>query len=203
MVYKSIMTQDDLAFDKQHIWHPYTSTTRPLPVYPVASAHGCELHLAGPLGFDLSEPHLRRAGLDYHDLAHVMARAVQEIWPDVKVTIGPVRDAGWFYDFDRAEPFTPEDLKALDKAMQRIINEGQTFVRREISDDDALVELAGEPYKCELIGLKGNAANAAEGAEAEVGGGELTIYDNVHRNGEVAWAYADTCNPMCPRTVAP
>ncbi|EBM0725776.1 threonine--tRNA ligase, partial [Salmonella enterica subsp. enterica serovar Senftenberg] len=82
-----------------------------------------------------------------------------------KLGIGPpVRD-GFYYDFDVEEAFTPEDLRALEKVMQRIINEGQTFVRREVSDEAAAVELADEPYKIELIGLKGGAAgDAAEGA---------------------------------------
>ncbi len=141
-------------------------------------------------------------GLDVlrHSTAHVLAQAVQQINPDAKLGIGPpVRD-GFYYDFDVDEPFTPEDLKALDKAMQRIINEGQTFVRREISDEDALAELADEPYKCELIGLKGGASeDAAEGASVEVGGAQLTIYDNVRRDGSRAWG--DLCRgPHVPST---
>ncbi|WP_068257127.1 threonine--tRNA ligase [Janibacter corallicola] len=141
-------------------------------------------------------------GLDVlrHSTAHVLAQAVQQINPDAKLGIGPpVRD-GFYYDFDVEEPFTPEDLKALDKAMQRIINEGQTFVRREVSDEDALAELADEPYKCELIGLKGGASeDAAEGASVEVGGGQLTIYDNVRRDGSRAWG--DLCRgPHVPST---
>ncbi|MDN5718353.1 MAG: threonine--tRNA ligase, partial [Janibacter sp.] len=121
-------------------------------------------------------------GLDVlrHSTAHVLAQAVQQINPSAKLGIGPPIRDGFYYDFDVEEPFTPEDLKALDKAMQRIINEGQTFERREITDDDALVELSDEPYKCELIGLKGGASeDAAEGASVEVGGAQLTIYDNV------------------------
>ena len=94
-------------------------------------------------------------GLDVlrHSAAHVLAQAVQEVNPKAKLGIGPpVRD-GFYYDFDVAEPFTPEDLKALEKVMQRIVNEGQTFARREVSDQEAAVELADEPYKIELIGL--------------------------------------------------
>src|SRR5690349_14084726 len=141
-------------------------------------------------------------GLDVlrHSAAHVLAQAVQEVNPKAKLGIGPpVRD-GFYYDFDVAEPFTPEDLKALEKTMQRIVNEGQTFVRREISDADALAELADEPYKCELIGLKGGAAgDAAEGADVEVGGAQLTIYDNVKRDGSRAWG--DLCRgPHVPTT---
>jgi len=135
-----------------------------------------------------------------HSCAHVLAQAVQQVDPDAKLGIGPPIRDGFYYDFDVAEPFTPESLKALEKVMQRIINEGQTFVRREVSDEDALVELAGEPYKCELIGLKGGASEeAAEGASVEVGGAQLTIYDNVRRDGSVAWG--DLCRgPHLPNT---
>ncbi len=141
-------------------------------------------------------------GLDVlrHSAAHVLAQAVQQANPDAKLGIGPPIRDGFYYDFDVAEPFTPEDLKALEKAMQRIINEGQTFVRREIEDADALEELKAEPYKCELIGLKGGSAeDAAEGASVEVGGAQLTIYDNVRRDGSVAWG--DLCRgPHVPST---
>ena len=141
-------------------------------------------------------------GLDVlrHSAAHVLAQAVQQAHPGAKLGIGPPIRDGFYYDFDVAEPFTPEDLKALEKAMQRIINEGQTFVRREIDDADALEELADEPYKCELIGLKGGSAeDAAEGASVEVGGAQLTIYDNVRRDGSVAWG--DLCRgPHVPST---
>jgi threonyl-tRNA synthetase len=88
-----------------------------------------------------------------HDLAHIMARAVQELWPDVKVTIGPVRDHGWFYDFDRAEPFTPEDLGAIEKRMKEIIN-ARDAVRTEVWERDRAIahyEASGEPFKVELI----------------------------------------------------
>ncbi|NBZ89426.1 threonine--tRNA ligase [Stagnihabitans tardus] len=88
-----------------------------------------------------------------HDLAHIMARAVQEIWPDVKVTIGPVRDYGWFYDFDRAEPFTPEDLGAIEAKMKQIIN-ARDPVKTEVWDRAraiAYYEERGEPFKVELI----------------------------------------------------
>ncbi|GAA1554207.1 threonine--tRNA ligase [Dermacoccus barathri] len=134
-----------------------------------------------------------------HSAAHVLAQAVQQANPDAKLGIGPPITDGFYYDFDVAEAFTPEDLKKLEKAMLKIVNEGQTFHRRVITDAEGLQELAGEPYKCELIGLKGNAADAAEGAEAEVGGGELTIYDNVRRDGSVAWG--DLCRgPHVPST---
>ncbi|NYG08594.1 threonyl-tRNA synthetase [Phycicoccus badiiscoriae] len=141
-------------------------------------------------------------GLDVlrHSAAHVLAQAVQEVNPKAKLGIGPpVRD-GFYYDFDVAEPFTPEDLKALEKVMQRIVNEGQTFARREVTDAQAAVELADEPYKIELIGLKGGAAgDAAEGADVEVGGAQLTIYDNLKRDGSRAWG--DLCRgPHVPST---
>jgi threonyl-tRNA synthetase len=134
-----------------------------------------------------------------HSCAHVLAQAVQQVDPDAKLGIGPPIRDGFYYDFDVATPFTPESLKELEKVMQRIINEGQTFVRREVSDDEALRELADEPYKCELVGLKSNAADAAEGASAEVGEGGLTIYDNIRRDGSRAWG--DLCRgPHIPST---
>ncbi|MFK5689341.1 threonine--tRNA ligase [Ornithinimicrobium sp. LYQ92] len=141
-------------------------------------------------------------GLDVlrHSCAHVLAQAVQETFPDAKLGIGPPIRDGFYYDFDVAEPFTPDDLKRLEKAMQKIINTGQTFARREVDDDAARAELAGEPYKLELIGLKGGAAgDAADGAAVEVGGSQLTIYDNVDRSGEVVWG--DLCRgPHLPST---
>ncbi|MDF2143386.1 threonine--tRNA ligase [Knoellia sp. p5-6-4] len=135
-----------------------------------------------------------------HSAAHVLAQAVQEVNPKARLGIGPPVKDGFYYDFDVEEPFNPDDLKKLEKVMQRIINEGQTFVRREISDDEALAELKDEPYKCELIGLKGGAAEgAAEGASVEVGGAQLTIYDNLRRDGSVAWG--DLCRgPHIPST---
>ncbi|WP_049567252.1 threonine--tRNA ligase [Nocardiopsis sp. SBT366] len=135
-----------------------------------------------------------------HSTAHVLAQAVQELFPEAKLGIGPPVDNGFYYDFDVAEPFTPADLKGIEKKMQQIIKQGQRFDRRAVSDDDARAELATEPYKLELIGLKGGAAEAAEGASAEVGAGELTIYDNVHpRTGELCWK--DLCRgPHIPTT---
>ena len=137
-----------------------------------------------------------------HSAAHVLAQAVQQINPKAKLGIGPPIRDGFYYDFDVETPFTPEDLKALEKAMQRIINEGQTFHRRAVTDESARVELAHEPYKVELIGLKGGAADAmsaVEGAGVEVGAGELTIYDNIRRDGERAWG--DLCRgPHIPTT---
>ncbi|HZI97349.1 MAG TPA: threonine--tRNA ligase [Actinomycetales bacterium] len=142
------------------------------------------------------------AGLDVlrHSTAHVLAQAVQELFGDARLGIGPPIKDGFYYDFDVAEPFTPEDTKRLDKVMQRIIKEGQGFSRRVVSDEQAAVELADEPYKLELISLKGpGVAEAAEGADAEVGAGELTIYDNLRRDGSVAWK--DLCRgPHLPST---
>ena len=134
-----------------------------------------------------------------HSTAHVMAQAVQELYPDAKLGIGPPIQDGFYYDFDVATPFVPEDLEKIETRMRKIIKEGQRFSRRVTTDDDARAELAGEPYKLELIGLKGSAADAAEGASAEVGAGELTIYDNLRRDGEVAWS--DLCRgPHLPTT---
>ena len=135
-----------------------------------------------------------------HSTAHVMAQAVQQLYPDAKLGIGPPIENGFYYDFDVETPFTPDDLGRIDKEMQRIVKEGQTFSRRVVSDDEARTELADEPYKLELIGLKGpGAASAADGADAEVGGGELTIYDNHRRDGELAWK--DLCRgPHLPST---
>jgi len=135
-----------------------------------------------------------------HSTAHVLAQAVQELFPEAKLGIGPPVEDGFYYDFDVPEPFTPDDLGRLEKQMQKIVKERQAFVRRSISDDEGRAELATEPYKLELIGLKGpDAAGAAEGAAAEVGEGELTIYDNVRRGGEVAWK--DLCRgPHVPTT---
>jgi threonyl-tRNA synthetase len=134
-----------------------------------------------------------------HSTAHVLAQAVQQVNPDAKLGIGPPIRDGFYYDFDVETPFHPDDLKALERAMQKIINEAQTFSRRVVTDEQALVELAHEPYKCELVGLKGGAGEAAEGANVEVGAGELTIYDNLRRDGTRAWG--DLCRgPHLPDT---
>ncbi|WP_116244517.1 threonine--tRNA ligase [Nocardiopsis sp. FIRDI 009] len=136
-----------------------------------------------------------------HSTAHVLAQAVQELFPEAKLGIGPPVENGFYYDFDVAEPFTPADLKSIEKKMQQIIKQGQRFDRRVVSDEEARAELATEPYKLELIGIKGSdAAEAAEGAGVEVGAGELTIYDNVHpRTGEQCWK--DLCRgPHLPTT---
>ena len=136
-----------------------------------------------------------------HSTAHVLAQAVQDLFPDARLGIGPPVVDGFYYDFDVETPFVPEDLAKIETRMRKIIKEGQKFSRRVTTDADALAELAQEPYKVELIGLKGsgNAEEAAEGASAEVGAGELTIYDNLDRKGETAWS--DLCRgPHLPTT---
>jgi threonyl-tRNA synthetase len=136
-----------------------------------------------------------------HSTAHVLAQAVQRITPQANLGIGPPITDGFYYDFGVEHPFTPEDLKAIEKEMQRIVREGQRFVRRVVTDDEARVELVDEPFKLELIGLKGaSSASAAEGAAVEVGAGELSIYDNVDpRSGETVWK--DLCRgPHLPNT---
>ncbi|MCW2806583.1 MAG: Ser-tRNA(Thr) hydrolase [Marmoricola sp.] len=138
-----------------------------------------------------------------HSTAHVMAQAVQELFPDAKLGIGPPVENGFYYDFDVETPFVPEDLEKIETRMRKIVKENQRFQRRPVSDTAARDELAAEPYKLELIGLKGSGADAAqeiaEGADAEVGAGELTIYDNINRKGEVAWK--DLCRgPHLPTT---
>ncbi len=135
-----------------------------------------------------------------HSTAHVMAQAVQQIWPDAKLGIGPPIENGFYYDFDVETPFVPEDLVKIESAMRKIIKENQRFERRVTTDADALDELKDEPYKLELIGLKGGAGAAdTEGAAVEVGAGELTIYDNIGRSGEAKWS--DLCRgPHLPTT---
>ncbi|MEZ0077420.1 threonine--tRNA ligase [Planotetraspora sp. GP83] len=135
-----------------------------------------------------------------HSTAHVMAQAVQEIFPEAKLGIGPPVENGFYYDFDVKQPFTPDDLKRVEKRMREIVKQGQTFRRRPVSDDDAREELAAEPYKLELIGLKGGAADSEDGANVEVGGAELTIYDNLDpKSGELCWK--DLCRgPHLPTT---
>jgi len=168
-----------------------------------ARVNGVVVDLATPLqDGDRLEPVLATSdeglAIIRHSCAHVAAQAVQLLHADAKLGIGPPITDGFYYDFRVATPFTPEDLKAIEKAMGGIVKERQQFVRRPVSDADAGVELASEPYKLELIGLKGSAAST-EGASVEVGAGELTIYDNVRRDGAVAWK--DLCRgPHVPHT---
>jgi threonyl-tRNA synthetase len=134
-----------------------------------------------------------------HSVAHLLAQAVQEVNPEAKLGIGPPIADGFYYDFDVTEPFTPDQLRQLEKVMARLAAQGQVFQRRSVSDGQARQELAAEPYKLELIGLKGQSDEAGEGANVEVGAGELTIYDNVRRDGSVAWK--DLCRgPHIPAT---
>ena len=134
-----------------------------------------------------------------HSAAHVLAQAVQRINPEAKLGIGPPITDGFYYDFDPAAPFTPENLREIEKEMQKIVKQGQRFVRRVVSDDEARAELANEPYKLELIGLKGGAVGD-DNENVEVGGAELTIYDNIDpKTGELCWK--DLCRgPHLPNT---
>jgi threonyl-tRNA synthetase len=138
-------------------------------------------------------------GLDIlrHSTAHVLAQAVQSLNPKAKLGFGPPITDGFYYDFDVADAFTPEDLKSIEKTMQKIVQSGQRFVRRVSNDSDASAELAGEPYKLELINLK--SADLGEGS-VEVGTGELTIYDNIDpQSGTLVWK--DLCRgPHLPNT---
>lgn len=137
-----------------------------------------------------------------HSAAHVMAQAVQAINPSAKLGIGPPVTDGFYYDFDVAEPFTPDDLKAIEKGMERIIKQGQRFRRRVVTDAEARELLAAEPFKLELIGLKGGSSDEIgdDGESVEVGGAELTVYDNVDpKTGDVIWY--DLCRgPHLPST---
>ena len=131
-----------------------------------------------------------------HSTAHVMAQAVQQIYPEAKLGIGPPITDGFYYDFDPQDPFTPESLEKIESAMRKIVKEGQRFKRRVTTEADALNELAKEPYKCELIGIKGGSSDESS---VEVGGAELTIYDNLGRDGQPVWS--DLCRgPHLPST---
>jgi len=131
-----------------------------------------------------------------HSTAHVMAQAVQQIYPEAKLGIGPPITDGFYYDFDPQDPFTPESLEKIESAMRKIVKEGQRFKRRVTIEADALNELAKEPYKCELIGIKGGSSDESS---VEVGGAELTIYDNLGRDGQPVWS--DLCRgPHLPST---
>jgi len=130
-----------------------------------------------------------------HSTAHVLAQAVQEVFPETKLGIGPPITDGFYYDFDPERPFTPEDLEKLESAMRKIIKAGQRFRRRVVTEAEARAELAAEPYKCELIGIKGS----DDESSVEVGGAELTIYDNLGRDGQPVWK--DLCRgPHLPST---
>ena len=134
-----------------------------------------------------------------HSAAHVLAQAVQRLNPEATLGIGPPITDGFYYDFDPAEPFTPEDLTQISQEMTKIIKQGQRFMRRVVTEEEARAELANEPYKLELIGLKGG-STGNDNENVEVGGDELTIYDNVDpKTGEVCWK--DLCRgPHLPNT---
>lgn len=139
------------------------------------------------------------AGLDIlrHSTGHVTAQAVQELFPGTKLGIGPYITDGYYFDFDVAEPFTPEDLKAIQKKAAQIVKSGQTFNRVVVTEDEARERMANEPFKLELIDDKGTGGD--EETSVEVGGGELTVYENVDRKGEVVWQ--DLCRgPHLPNT---
>jgi threonyl-tRNA synthetase len=121
---------------------------------------------------------------------------VQQVFAQTRLGIGPPITDGFYYDFDPERPFNPEDLEKVESAMRKIVKDGQRFRRRVTTEADALKELAHEPYKCELIGLK---AGAGDEASVEVGGSELTIYDNLGRDGQPVWS--DLCRgPHLPST---
>ncbi|MEV2240861.1 threonine--tRNA ligase [Micromonospora sp. NPDC049891] len=134
-----------------------------------------------------------------HSTAHVLAQAVQDIFPQAKLGIGPPIDNGFYYDFAVDKPFQPDDLAKLEKRMQEIIKSGQRFRRRRFDSlDEAKTELAAEPFKLELIDVKGEGLDSSE--VMEVGGGELTIYDNLAADEDkVCWS--DLCRgPHLPNT---
>ncbi|TSA48212.1 MAG: threonine--tRNA ligase [Actinomycetales bacterium] len=131
-----------------------------------------------------------------HSTAHVMAQAVQDLYANTRLGIGPPIKDGFYYDFDPTDTFNPDDLVKIESAMRKIVKEGQRFRRRVISEAEALKELAHEPYKCELIGIKGAASDEAS---VEVGGTELTMYENLGRDGNPVWS--DLCRgPHLPST---
>ncbi|MDY5127163.1 threonine--tRNA ligase [Actinotignum sp. SLA_B059] len=131
-----------------------------------------------------------------HSATHVLAQAVQQIYPDANLGIGPFIEDGFYYDFGNIDPVTPDMLKELEKRMKRIVKENQRFVRREVTEEEARQEEASQPYKLELITTKGH---DADGANVEVGHGGLTMYDNVNRHGDVVWT--DLCRgPHLPST---
>ncbi len=131
-----------------------------------------------------------------HSSAHVLAQAVQTLFPGTRLGIGPPIKDGFYYDFDSERAFTPDDLRLLEKEMAKIIKANQRFRRRVVTDKEALTELASETYKCELIAIK---SEAIDESSVEVGSGELTIYDNLNRDGQIVWK--DLCRgPHLPTT---
>ena len=132
-----------------------------------------------------------------HSAAHVLAQAVQDLFPGTQLGIGPPVKDGFYYDFLPARPFTPEDVTAIEKRMEQIVRQCQRFSRRVVTEEQARAELAAEPFKLELIGLKGGASDD-DGSSVEVGGAELTMYDN-HAGEDLLWT--DLCRgPHLPTT---
>jgi threonyl-tRNA synthetase len=170
----------------------------------VARADGVLVDLAAPLRAGSVVEGVRIDSEDgrsvlRHSTAHVLAQAVQDLYPQARLGIGPPIENGFYYDFDVPAPFHPDDLARFDKRMQEIVKAGQRFSRRVVGEDEARAELADEPYKLELVGLKGAGAATAD-EQAEVGGSELTVYDNLDaRSGERVWG--DLCRgPHLPST---
>jgi len=138
------------------------------------------------------------AGLEIlrHSTAHVMAQAVQELFPSAKLGIGPYVTDGFYFDFDVTEPFVPDDLKRVEKRMKELVGKSQRFTRIEVSDEEAKRLMADEPYKLELIGLKSE--DVQEGS-VEVSSGGLSVYENTNPDGSFAWR--DLCRgPHLPNT---
>jgi threonyl-tRNA synthetase len=134
-----------------------------------------------------------------HSTAHVLAQAVQDLYPEAKLGIGPPIRDGFYYDFDVPQPFHPDDLDKIEKRMREIVKSGQRFSRRVYSSlDEAKAELAAEPYKLELVDVKGEGVDTSE--VMEVGGGELSVYDNLDaESGKRCWS--DLCRgPHLPST---
>ena len=136
-------------------------------------------------------------GIMRHSATHVMAQAVQELFPNVKLGVGPIIKDGFYYDFQVDEPFTPDDLKAIEKHMQRIVKSAQSFRRRVVTEEEALKEETDQPFKIELIEDK--EAHLDPSTATEVSGKELSFYDNVDRDGNTVWK--DLCRgPHLPNT---
>jgi threonyl-tRNA synthetase len=182
---------------------PGTTGGEPARTVIAARVNGALRDLAAPLaegdqvdGVDIASEDGR--SILRHSTAHVLAQAVQELFPEAKLGIGPPVENGFYYDFDVPEPFGPDDLKKIEARMRAIVRQGQRFSRRVVTEGEARAELAKEPYKLELVGLKGGTAGDDEAVE--VGGAELTMYDNVDpATGGVVWF--DLCRgPHLPTT---
>jgi threonyl-tRNA synthetase len=193
----------------EHVVEEGTTAGQALPGAIAARVNGELTDLAAVLGDgDEVEP----VGIDSpdglnilrHSTAHVLAQAVQDLFPEAKLGIGPPIENGFYYDFDVPAAFTPDDLKKIEQKMRQIVKQGQRFRRRPVTDDEARDELADEPYKLELIDLKGGAGSGEvpgdAGESVEVGGADLTIYDNLNPStGELEWK--DLCRgPHVPTT---